>query len=134
MKITKKFRGILGLTLSAMLALGSVTTSATTRNEGTVLPDPKAKGSITIHKYAMESMPSPGTPANGLEDDSQLPSGAKPLEGVSFKIEKVEDNTLPEQIVGNNTEAVVRDESFTAQTITTANGDGETIKGVAFNR
>ena len=131
MKITKKFRGILGLTLSAMLALGSVTTSATTRNEGTVLPDPKAKGSITIHKYAMESMPSPGTPANGLEDDSQLPSGAKPLEGVSFKIEKVEDNTLPEQIVGNNTEAVVRDESFTAQTITTANGDGETIKGVA---
>ncbi len=50
MKITKKFRGILGLTLSAMLALGSVTTSATTRNEGTVLPDPKAKGSITIHK------------------------------------------------------------------------------------
>ena len=31
MKITKKFRGILGLTLSAMLALGSVTTSATTR-------------------------------------------------------------------------------------------------------
>lgn len=131
MKITKKFRGILGLALSAMLALGSVTTSATTKNEGTVLPDPNAKGSITIHKYAMESMPNPGTPANGLEDDSQLPEGAKPLEGVSFKIEKVADNTLPEQIVGNNTEAVVRDESFEAQTITTANGENGTTKGVA---
>ncbi len=131
MKITKKFRGILGLTLSAMLALGSVTTSATTRNEGTVLPDPKAKGSITIHKYAMESMPSPGTPANGLEDDSQLPSGAKPLEGVSFKIEKVADDTLPEQIKGTDTSEVFRDSNFEAKIITTGNGENGTVKGEA---
>ena len=131
MKITKKFKGMLGIALSAMLTLGSVTANATTPNEGTVLPEPNRTGSITIHKYAMDSMPNPGTPATGLEDNRQVPEGAEPLEGVSFKIEKVADNTLPEQIVGNNTDNVVRDNSFTAQTITTANGENGTVKGEA---
>ena len=132
MRINKKFRRVLGLALSAMLALGSITTSATTnKNEGTVLPDPAVKGSITIHKYAMESLPSPGTPASGLENEDQVPEGAKPLEGVSFEIEKVADDTLPEKIVGTNTDAVVRDNSFEAKTIVTANGENGTTKGVA---
>ena len=131
MKITKKFKGMLSLALTAMLTVSSVTANAATKNEGTVLPDPNKKGSITIHKYAMDSMPNPGTPATGLEDSSQVPQGAKPLEGVSFKIEKVADNTLSEQIVGNDTSNVVRDNSFEEKTIITANGENGTTKGVA---
>lgn len=130
MKLGKKFKGVLGFALTAMLTLGSVTANATP-NEGTVLPEPNRKGSITIHKYAMDQLPNPGTPATGLEDENQVPEGAEPLEGVSFKIEKVADNTLPEQIVGNDTSNVVRDNSFTAQTITTANGENGTVKGEA---
>lgn len=132
MKITKKFKGVLGLALSAILTLGTVNVNAETANsKNPALPDPTRTGSITIHKYAMDAMPNPGTPANGLEDSSQVPEGATPLEGVSFKIEKVSDDTLPEQIVGNDTSKVVRDESFEAKTITTANGENGTIKGVA---
>lgn len=131
MKISKKFKGMLSLALTAMLTLGTVNVNAETTSKNPALPDPDRTGSITIHKYAMDSMPNPGTPATGLEDKNQVPEGAEPLEGVSFKIEKVADNTLPEQIVGNNTEAVVRDNSFTAQTITTANGENGTVKGEA---
>ena len=137
MKITKKFKGMLGLALSAMLTLGTVNVNAETTSKNPSLPDPDRKGSITIHKYAMDSIPNPGTPASGLEIKEEnanlgdLPEGATPLGGVSFKIEKVADNTLPEQIAGNDTSKVVRDNSFEAKTITTANGENGTTKGVA---
>ena len=138
MKITKKFKGMLSLALTAMLTLGTVNVNAETADsKNPVLPEEGRAGSITIHKYAMDSMPNPGTPASGLEIKEEnknladLPQGAEPLEGVSFKIEKVADNTLPEQIKGNNTEDVVRDKSFRFQTITTGNGENGTTKGVA---
>ena len=44
MKIKKNFKSILGVVLCLMLSLGTVTTSAITSNEGTVLPDPSKKG------------------------------------------------------------------------------------------
>ena len=132
MKITKKFKGMLSLALTAMLTLGTVNVNAETADsKNPVLPDPTRTGSITIHKYAMDSMPNPGTPATGLPDDGQVPQGATALEGVSFKIEKVADDTLPEKIEGFDTSKVFRDDSFTEQTITTANGENGTTKGVA---
>lgn len=137
MKITKKFKGVLGLALSAMLTLGTVNVNAETTSKNPALPDPTRTGSITIHKYAMDSMPNPGTPASGLEIKEEnnnlgdLPEGAKPLAGVSFKIEKVADDTLPEQIKGTDTSKVVRDSNFEAKIITTGNGENGTVKGEA---
>lgn len=132
MKITKKFKGMLSLALTAMLTLGTVNVNAETADsKNPVLPDPTRTGSITIHKYAMDSMPNPGTPATGLPDDGQVPQGATALEGVSFKIEKVADDTLPEQIKGTDTSKVVRDSNFEAKIITTGNGENGTVKGEA---
>lgn len=119
MKITKKFRGILGLALSAMLALGSVTTSATTKNEGTVLPDPKAKGSITIHKYGMDSLNNVGNNATGLEDPSQVPQGAVPLKDIEFTVQEVVVKESGNITVSNSTdkyELVEGEETLTLKT------------------
>lgn len=127
MKIKKNFKSILGVVLCLMLSLGTVTTSAITSNEGTVLPDPSKKGSITIHKYAMDQLPNPGTPASGLEDENQVPEGAEPLEGVTFTIERVVEDKDGTLIFDNIKYSI--DKLFEAQEITTGN-DGAT-KGIA---
>lgn len=96
MKITKKFKGMLSLALTAMLTVGSVTANATTQNTTNGLPqvDQARKGSITIHKYGVSSIPNPGIPANGLQlSDEQSAALGKPLENVEFKISKVPNNT-----------------------------------------
>ena len=68
MKITKKFKGMLSLALTAMLTLGTVNVNAETADsKNPALPNPTRTGSITIHKYAMDSMPNPGTPAPGTK-------------------------------------------------------------------
>ena len=67
MKISKKFKGMLSFALTAMLTLGTVNVNAETTSKNPSLPDPDRKGSITIHKYAMDSMPNPGTPAPGTK-------------------------------------------------------------------
>ena len=89
MKITKKFKGMLSLAFTAMLTVGSVTANATTPNEGTVLPEPKRKGSITIHKYEIGSMSNAGAPATGLNNKDQVPAGSIPLNGIDFKVQSL---------------------------------------------
>ena len=92
MKITKKFKGMLSLALTAMLTVGSVTANATTQNTTNGLPqvDQNRKGSITIHKYGVSSIPNPGRPANGLElSKDEAEALGKPLENVEFKISKL---------------------------------------------
>lgn len=88
MKITKKFKGMLSLALTAMLTLGSVTANATS-NVGAVLPDPTEKGSITIHKYEIGSMSNAGAPATGLKNEGQVPAGSIPLNGIEFKVQSL---------------------------------------------
>lgn len=106
MKITKKFKGMLSLALSAMLTLGSVTANATTQNTTNGLPqvDQNRTGSITIHKYGVSSIPNPGTPANGLQlSDDEAAALGKPLENVEFKISKVPNSiTSVEQVTDEN--------------------------------
>lgn len=100
MKITKKFKGMLSLALTAMLTVGSVTANATTKNTTNGLPqvDQNRKGSITIHKYKIDSMSDAGGPATGLPN-VQLPEGAEPLENVEFKIFSVpSDSTSVDKI------------------------------------
>lgn len=92
MKITKKFKGMLSLALSAMLTLGSVTANATTTSKNPALPDldENRTGSITIHKYGMSDWPNPGTSATGNElNEEDIPTGAVPLKGIQFTVQEV---------------------------------------------
>lgn len=126
MKITKKFKGVLGLALSAILTLGTVNVNAETANsKNPALPDPTRTGSITIHKYAMDSIPNPGTSAPGTElTEEEVKDYAggdvTKLEGVTFEVEKVlvaEENQQG-TFTYDNVKYIV-DSSFTKQTKTT---------------
>ena len=123
MKITKKFKGMLSLALSAMLTLGSVTANATTQNTTNGLPqvDQNRTGSITIHKYGVSSIPNPGTPANGLQlSDDEAADLGKPLENVEFKISKVPNNTT-------SAEKVTEQDKTETKTIKTDNKGNATL-------
>lgn len=127
MKITKKFKGMLSLALSAMLTLGSVTANATTQNTTNGLPqvDQNRTGSITIHKYGVSSIPNPGTPANGLQlSDDEAAALGKPLENVEFKISKVPNNTT-------SAEKVTEQDKTETKTIKTDNKGNATLENLA---
>ena len=123
MKITKKFKGMLSLALTAMLTVGSVTANATTQNTTNGLPqvDQNRKGSITIHKYGVSSIPNPGRPANGLElSKDEAEALGKPLENVEFKISKVPNNTT-------SAEKVTEQDKTETKTIKTDNKGNATL-------
>lgn len=123
MKITKKFKGMLSLALTAMLTVGSVTANATTQNTTNGLPqvDQNRTGSITIHKYGVSSIPNPGRPANGLElSKDEAEALGKPLENVEFKISKVPNNTT-------SAEKVTEQDKTETKTIKTDNKGNATL-------
>ena len=123
MKITKKLKGMLSLALTAMLTVGSVTANATTQNTTNGLPqvDQNRKGSITIHKYGVSSIPNPGRPANGLElSKDEAEALGKPLENVEFKISKVPNNTT-------SAEKVTEQDKTETKTIKTDNKGSATL-------
>ena len=130
MKITKKFKGMLSLALTAMLTLGSVTTNATTTSKNPALPDldESKTGSITIHKYGMNDWPNPGKPATGDKlDEADIPNGAVPLKEISFRVEQVEvsgDGTLE---ASNSTDRYSLVENGYSKEVTTEeNGEATT--------
>ena len=127
MKITKKFKGMLSLALTAMLTVGSVTANATTQNTTNGLPqvDQGRRGSITIHKYGVSSIPNPGRPANGLElSKDEAEALGKPLENVEFKISKVPNNTT-------SAEKVTEQDKTETKTIKTDNKGNATLGNLA---
>lgn len=118
MKITKKFKGMLSLALTAMLTVGSITANAT-ENKGVPQIDTERQGSIIIHKYGVNQMPNEenSTPATGLPlTDEAAAALGKPLENVEFKIYKVDNDTTNVDQVPNKNKTLV-------DTITT-NKDG----------
>lgn len=99
----KKSRFLTGL-LSAVMAL-SLCALPASADDAVANTDVWGanKGSITIHKYEYNRPDGKdGTPAPGTElAESEIPEGAKALEGVTFKIYKVQDrNTLAEYYSG----------------------------------
>ena len=128
MKITKKFKGVLGLALSAMLTLGTVSVNAETADsKNPVLPEEGRPGSITIHKYGMESLDGQGNHATGLEDPSQVPAGAVPLKGISFTVQEVVVKENGDITVSNSTDKYELVEGKETITVTTdENGKAET--------
>ena len=109
----KKSRFLTGL-LSAVMALSLFALPAAADDAATVQNTDvwgTTTASITIHKYEYNrSEGDTGTPAPGTElETNKIPEGAKPLEGVTFKIYKVQDrNTLAEYYSGKN----LTDEKF----------------------
>ena len=86
----KKSRFLTGL-LSAVMALSLCALPAAADDAATVQNTDvwgTTTASITIHKYEYNrSEGDTGTPAPGTElETNKIPEGAKPLEGVTFKI------------------------------------------------
>ena len=132
MKITKKFKGMLSLALTAMLTLGSVTANATTPNEGTVLPEPNRKGSITIHKYGMSDWPNPGTSATGNElNEEDIPTGAVPLKGIQFTVQEVIADENGSLTASNSSEKYSAVENKDSITLTTNENGTDTTGQIA---
>lgn len=93
-KMMKKFYAAI---MMCMMVLSGTGLSADIHAQSQSLPEPGKTGSITIHKYQMETLPDPGTPANGLEAGTEggptIPDGATPLDNVKFTITKMKDGT-----------------------------------------
>lgn len=62
--------------------------AATAHAQSSVIDDAQ-KGSITVHKYALPAGTSLGTPTGTTADEASLPAEATPLDGATFKIEKL---------------------------------------------
>lgn len=140
----KKSRFLTGL-LSAVMALSLFALPAAADDAATVQNTDvwgTTTASITIHKYEYNrSEGDTGTPAPGTElETNKIPEGAKPLEGVTFKIYKVQDrNTLAEYYSGKN----LTDEKFekftdvnkyyqeSNDTFTVKDGNGKVVTGSA---
>lgn len=142
----KKSRFLTGL-LSAVMALSLFAMPASAADETNVATVQNTDvwgtttASITIHKYEYNrSEGDTGTPAPGTElETNEIPKGAKPLEGVTFKIYKVQDrNTLAEYYSGKN----LTDNKFTNftnvdkyyeasanNTFTVKDGNGDIVTG-----
>lgn len=140
----KKSRFLTSL-LSAVMALSLCALPAAADDAATVQNTDvwgTTTASITIHKYEYNrSEGDTGTPAPGTElETNKIPEGAKPLEGVTFKIYKVQDrNTLAEYYSGKN----LTDEKFekftdvnkyyqeSNDTFTVKDGNGKVVTGSA---
>ena len=115
MKLKRLFTAILSaaLTLSlcampAMATEGSTATGTTSSKTPTAI-DLTKTGSLTIHKYEVDSDFSGST-----YDDGEHPAtSGKPLNGVTFTLYKVEDDTwLKEYYQGNSTKPVPKVEDY----------------------
>lgn len=91
--LTGLLSAVMALSLCAMPAMAEgeeTTATAPTTNASTI--DVDKKGSITIHKYVMESVDGANKKPNA-EDGQAIPEGAEKIEGVGFTIYQVMDAT-----------------------------------------
>ena len=83
----RKLTKLTTLLLAGLMAIGMV---ATVWAE----PLPPATGTLTIHKYLMDRVANAERPNNGHEagtnGNPEVPSSAKPLNGITFKVYKIE--------------------------------------------
>lgn len=115
MKLKRLFAAILSaaltLSLCAMPAMATEggTTAGTPLADGMPVWDTTQKGSITIHKF--EYNPSSGAPSQqgtGAEGEG-APTGATPLDGVTFEIYQVQSQTWLESYYGGQVTASSQD-------------------------
>lgn len=93
MKKLKKFlAGV--ITLAMAMSMMTITAFAAPVFDGT------SEGSLTIHKKAYEG--TPGNPATGENDPTQVPNGAEGLNGVTFTVYQVVDENGLEAFYNSN--------------------------------
>ncbi|WP_165399823.1 SpaH/EbpB family LPXTG-anchored major pilin [Xylanimonas ulmi] len=80
-------RGLRSAALATLMGALALTLGAGTARAADPSPviDPKAKGSITIHKYATTTTPT--TPGDGAVQEE--PDGVEPMDGVTFTVAQV---------------------------------------------
>lgn len=112
----------IALGLVGLGAFGGAATAAPTANI-----DANKKGSISVHKYSSEAEPSNAERTGTEADKANVPTEAKALNDVTFKLEKLNYNiTTPDgfKAAAKATVATAeKDENFTALTQQTA-GEG----------
>lgn len=112
MKLKRLFTAILSaalaLSLCAMPAMaedGSTTTGTTSKTATAI--DWKKTGSLTIHKYETDTAPT------GVHDNGESTTSGKPLNGVTFTLYKVENDTwLKSYYQGNSPDNVPKVEDY----------------------
>lgn len=118
MKLKRLFTAILSAALTLSLCAMPAMAEGTTGTAGTTtgpLKTPTAidwnqKGKLTIHKYETDSIDPSGSRDNG--ENSAVP-GSKPLNGVTFTLYMVENDTwLKEYYQGNSTKPVPKVEDY----------------------
>lgn len=91
MKLKRLFTAILSaaltLSLCAMPAMADSSTTAGTSSKTTTAIDWTKKGSLTIHKYETDTAPT------GVHDNGESTTSGTPLNGVTFTLYKVQDDT-----------------------------------------
>lgn len=91
MKLKRLFTAILSaaltLSLCAMPAMADSSTTAGTSSKTTTAIDWTKKGSLTIHKYETDTAPT------GVHDNGENTTSGTPLNGVTFTLYKVQDDT-----------------------------------------
>lgn len=91
MKLKRLFTAVLSaalaLSLCAMPAMADSSTTAGTSSKTTTAIDWTKKGSLTIHKYETDTAPT------GVHDNGENTTSGTPLNGVTFTLYKVQDDT-----------------------------------------
>lgn len=106
----KKRLRITALLMSMLLAVGMLSTAAFADNPSL----PPETGSLTIHKYLMDDVTEAGNPNDGNEITT-LPTGAEPLDGITFNLYKV---TLPGVNAAGDEAASPVDGAYTLDSMT----------------
>lgn len=111
MKLKRLFTAILSaaltLSLCAMPAMADSSTTAGTSSKTTTAIDWTKKGSLTIHKYETDTAPT------GVHDNGESTTSGKPLNGVTFTLYKVENDTwLKSYYQGNSPDNVPKVEDY----------------------
>ena len=84
---TVALSAVLALSLCAMPAMADSSTTAGTSSKTTTAIDWTKKGSLTIHKYETDTAPT------GVHDNGENTTSGTPLNGVTFTLYKVQDDT-----------------------------------------
>ena len=84
---TVALSAVLALSLCAMPAMADSSTTAGTSSKTTTAIDWTKKGSLTIHKYETDTAPT------GVHDNGENTTSGTPLNGVTFTLYKVRDDT-----------------------------------------
>ncbi|WP_125570705.1 SpaH/EbpB family LPXTG-anchored major pilin [Lacticaseibacillus songhuajiangensis] len=129
MKRTSLIHGalILGLTFGCMGAMMTATNVAPTIRVAAATEDDTSVRSITLHKYTSSTTPSTSPATGTTADAANVPSDSKPLQGIQFKVERIQ-KVSGKKLAASDASTYTLDDSFNAITTTTTAQGAATAK------